>query len=204
MDKGIYHLHETYLESVSYLLPLVSKTSFTEWYSVPSHAPTLICLPCCVILACSKVWTWDSKFVIQMNPWITHSLLFVISSHKSRVGAREAKSQWTRPEFTSIVCGEPSTQKRCLRVLKYLDVATAEVRTASREKMQVGMADKYRMEIEIRPSTRLSCAIQFIPTVSSVCFLNGAQFLTAWMHSSGQNLGLWIWHLPCRRFCDDL
>ncbi len=43
------------------LLPLTSETSFTELYAKPSRAPTLICLPCCAILACSKVETW-SKF----------------------------------------------------------------------------------------------------------------------------------------------
>jgi hypothetical protein len=47
------------VEWTSYLLPLASKTSFTEWYGKPSQAPPLICLTCCAILACSKVGTWD-------------------------------------------------------------------------------------------------------------------------------------------------
>ncbi len=58
MDRGFYHLKNV-LRSSSYLLPLASKTSFTEWYAKPSQAPTLICLPCFAILACSKVGTWD-------------------------------------------------------------------------------------------------------------------------------------------------
>jgi hypothetical protein len=45
------------LELTSYLLLLASKTSFAEMYAKPSRAPTLICLPCCAILACSKVGT---------------------------------------------------------------------------------------------------------------------------------------------------
>jgi hypothetical protein len=47
------------LESTSNLLPLASKTNFAELYAKPSRAPTLIFLPCCAILACSKVGTWD-------------------------------------------------------------------------------------------------------------------------------------------------
>ncbi len=50
-------LRKYVLESISYLLTLASETSFTEWYAKPSRAPTLICLPCCAILACSKVGT---------------------------------------------------------------------------------------------------------------------------------------------------
>jgi hypothetical protein len=57
MDRGLYHLEKIVLASASYLLPLASKTSFTEWFAKPSRAPTLICLPCCAILACSKVGT---------------------------------------------------------------------------------------------------------------------------------------------------
>ncbi len=57
MVRGLYHLKNV-LESTSYLLPLVSETSFTEWYAKPSRAPILICLHCCAILACSKVGTW--------------------------------------------------------------------------------------------------------------------------------------------------
>ncbi len=53
----------------------------------PSQAPTLICLLCCAILACSRSETWDYNYVIQMNPWITPFLLLEISSHKSKVGA---------------------------------------------------------------------------------------------------------------------
>jgi hypothetical protein len=56
-DKGLYHLETNVLESTSYLLPLASKTSFTELYAKPLRAPTLIRLPCCAILACSKVGT---------------------------------------------------------------------------------------------------------------------------------------------------
>ncbi len=59
MDEGLYHLEKNVLESTSYLLPLASKTSFTERYAKPLRAPTLTCLPCCAILACSKVGTWD-------------------------------------------------------------------------------------------------------------------------------------------------
>jgi hypothetical protein len=43
-----------YWNQPPYLLPLASETSFTEWYAKPSRAPTLICLHCCAILACSK------------------------------------------------------------------------------------------------------------------------------------------------------
>jgi hypothetical protein len=43
MDRGLYHLLEkNLLVPTSYLLPLASKTSFTEWYANPSRAPTLI------------------------------------------------------------------------------------------------------------------------------------------------------------------
>jgi hypothetical protein len=59
MNRGLYHLEKNVLESTLYLLPLASKNSFTKWYAKPSRAPTLICLPCCAILACSKVGTWD-------------------------------------------------------------------------------------------------------------------------------------------------
>ncbi len=38
-----------------------------------------------------------------MNPWITNSLLLLISSHKLRVVAREAR-QWARLRFISVVC----------------------------------------------------------------------------------------------------
>ncbi len=94
------HWNQPYI----YLLPLASKTSFTVLYSKPSRAPTLICLPCCAILACSKVESWDYKFIIQMNLWITNFLLLVLSSHKSSVGAREAW-QWACPTSISVVCG---------------------------------------------------------------------------------------------------
>ncbi len=47
------------IKSTSYLLPLASKTSSTELHGKPSQAPTLPCLPCCVILACCKVGIWD-------------------------------------------------------------------------------------------------------------------------------------------------
>ncbi len=53
-------LKKNLLQSTSYLLPLLaSKPSFAEWYAKPLRAPTFICLPCCAILACSEVWTWD-------------------------------------------------------------------------------------------------------------------------------------------------
>ncbi len=45
-----------------------------------------------------------------MNPWITNFLTLVISCHKSRVGAREAR-QWTCPRFISVVCGSPWPKK---------------------------------------------------------------------------------------------
>jgi hypothetical protein len=57
--KRALPLTKNVLKSTSYLLPLASKTSFTEWYAKPSRAPTHICLPCCAILACSKVGTGD-------------------------------------------------------------------------------------------------------------------------------------------------
>ncbi len=38
-----------------------------------------------------------------MNPWITNFIHLVISSHETRVGAREA-SQWACPIFISVVC----------------------------------------------------------------------------------------------------
>jgi hypothetical protein len=41
------------------VLPLASNTSFTEQHGKPSRTPTLPCFPCCVILACSKVGSWD-------------------------------------------------------------------------------------------------------------------------------------------------
>jgi hypothetical protein len=55
IDRGLYHLVKNVLESTSYLLPLASETSFIESYAKPSRAPTLVCLPCCAILAYSKV-----------------------------------------------------------------------------------------------------------------------------------------------------
>jgi hypothetical protein len=48
-------LTQLVLESTSYLILLASKTTFTEWHAKPLRAPTLICLPGCVILSCSKV-----------------------------------------------------------------------------------------------------------------------------------------------------
>jgi hypothetical protein len=68
----------------------------------PSTSSHLFAL--CAILACSKVGTWDQSFVNQMNPWITNFLLLVISSHKSRVGAREAR-QWACSRSMSVVTG---------------------------------------------------------------------------------------------------
>jgi hypothetical protein len=47
------HIKNT-LESILYLLPSASKTSFTEWYEKPLQTPALIWLPSCAILACSK------------------------------------------------------------------------------------------------------------------------------------------------------
>ncbi len=79
------------------------KTSFNEWYAEPSRAPTFIWLPCCAILACSEVRTWDENFVIQMKPWISNFLFWVISSRKSSVGTREAR-QWACPRFISVFC----------------------------------------------------------------------------------------------------
>ncbi len=94
MDRGLYHLETNVLESTSYLLPLASKTSFSEswideWYAKASPAPILTFLSCCVILAWSNVRLWDWNFVMQNNPWITNFLLLVISSHKSKVCVRE-------------------------------------------------------------------------------------------------------------------
>jgi hypothetical protein len=42
-----------------------------------------------------------------MNPWITDFLLVVISSHKSRVGARIARP-WASPRFLSVFAGHDS------------------------------------------------------------------------------------------------
>jgi hypothetical protein len=42
-------------KSTSLLLLLASKPSFIDWYAKPSQTPTLICLPCRAIFACSKV-----------------------------------------------------------------------------------------------------------------------------------------------------
>jgi hypothetical protein len=45
-----------------------------------------------------------------MNPWITNFILLVISNHKSRVGALEAR-QWACSRFTSVVCGKVARGK---------------------------------------------------------------------------------------------
>jgi hypothetical protein len=71
-------LRKNVLESTSYLLPLASKTNFTELHGKPSRAPTLPCLPCCTILACSKVGSWDYNSVILT----ANFLLLVITSQK--------------------------------------------------------------------------------------------------------------------------
>ncbi len=53
MCGGLYHFMINLLESTSNLLPLANKTSFTKWNGKPSRAQTLICLPCCAIMASS-------------------------------------------------------------------------------------------------------------------------------------------------------
>ncbi len=58
-EKRALPIGENVLKSTAYLLRLASKTSFSELYGEPSQAPTLLCLPCCAILACSKVGIWD-------------------------------------------------------------------------------------------------------------------------------------------------
>ncbi len=65
--------------------------SFTELYIGKPVCKHLLWLPCCAIVACSKVGNSDLNSVIQMNPWITNFLLLVISSHKSRVVARKIR-----------------------------------------------------------------------------------------------------------------
>ncbi len=57
------------VRTTSYLLPLASKTSFSAWYAKLSQAPTLICLPCCVILACSIVGNLRLDFFFYFR-WI--------------------------------------------------------------------------------------------------------------------------------------
>ncbi len=98
-------LTKTYWNLPSYLSPLASKTSFTEWHAKPSWAPTLICFPCCPILASSKEGTWDLNSVIQTNPWITNFLLLVTSSLYSRDGARKTW-QWACTRFISVCCDQ--------------------------------------------------------------------------------------------------
>jgi hypothetical protein len=76
------------------------------------RAPTLICSPCSAILAWSEVGISNYRYnlVIRRIPVYPNFLLLVISSHGSRVGAREAR-QWACLRFISVVCGE-DTQKR--------------------------------------------------------------------------------------------
>jgi hypothetical protein len=52
-------LRKNVLESTSYLLPLASKTSFTEAHEKPSRTQTLPCLPCCAILDSSQIGSYD-------------------------------------------------------------------------------------------------------------------------------------------------
>ncbi len=105
MDKELYHSKREVLGSTSRLFLLALKPIFTEWYAKPPRATTLICLPCCAPLACSKVRIWDKNVVIQMNLWIKSFLLLFISRHKSRIGAREER-QWVSPGLESRVRGE--------------------------------------------------------------------------------------------------
>ncbi len=67
VDRDLYNLEKPYMNQphICYRLPVKPAT---ELYEKPLPAPTLICLPCCAILACSQVGISDEKFVIQMNP----------------------------------------------------------------------------------------------------------------------------------------
>ncbi len=58
VDRGLDHSENNKLESTSYLLPLSSKTSFTELYGNPAQTPTLPILPCCALF-CNKIWICD-------------------------------------------------------------------------------------------------------------------------------------------------
>jgi hypothetical protein len=72
------------MKSTLHLLSLASKTSFTEWYAKTSQAKTLnICLPCCVILACTKVEIRDYIFVNQMIPeWQTFKFVLLVKNQE--------------------------------------------------------------------------------------------------------------------------
>ncbi len=91
MYAGLRHLIKNVLESTSYILPLASKTSFTDCYAEPSRALTFIGL-LCAILACSKVGTWDKNLVIEMNSWITNFLLSLIFSHNMKRWCSRSKT----------------------------------------------------------------------------------------------------------------
>ncbi len=90
VDERALPQRKNVLESTSYPLPLASKTSFTALHGKPSRTPTLPCLPCCAILACIKIGSWDYNPVIQMHSWIANFILLVsFSEKKSRVGVRK-------------------------------------------------------------------------------------------------------------------
>ncbi len=100
--KG-FTTYKIVLESTLYQLQLASKTSFTEWYAKPSRAPTLICLPCCAILACSKARNWDRILYFRWIPKLRTSYFwwFLVTNQESVL----AKAiQWVCPRFISVVC----------------------------------------------------------------------------------------------------
>jgi hypothetical protein len=104
MDRAHYTFEKRIGINLINRSKIASKIIFTQWYAKPSWAPTHLCLPCCVILACSWTRTWDQIFVFQMNHSITNFLLLVISIHTSRVSAHEAGQQACH-RFISVVCG---------------------------------------------------------------------------------------------------
>ncbi len=68
------------------MFPLASKTSFTEWCGKHLQAPTLISLPCCAILACSKLELKIRPLKFRWIPELqsTNFLLLVINNNKRR------------------------------------------------------------------------------------------------------------------------
>ncbi len=115
-NRGLYHLEKKVLKWTSYMLPLASKTTFTDLYGKPSRAPTLPLIDwlCRFNLQC-KVRIWYYNFAVQMNPWIPNFLLIEISSQKSRVGACKVRTR-ARPRFLSVVCAPLRETRRELLV----------------------------------------------------------------------------------------
>jgi hypothetical protein len=110
----------------------------------PLQPPTFISLPCCAILACSKVENSNENFVIQMNPWCF--LLLVISGYNEARVIAQKERQWASPRFISVVWASRDSKISVLTLWLFkttyqVDLATCATSGSGRHNKKLSLED---------------------------------------------------------------